>query len=168
MSALIESAWPKHTGYETKHVDRLYLPVDDVNEGLSEPTPNFTVCPFKGHATYWSLTAVDPVEKDIVRTCSEPFPRGRRLRGYACFYQERVRLEHEDQWGDSDHAVVNEFPAWGDASELLRLIEVHPEGEPGHFVGPCVWNRLPRRHRRHAVAPLRGSRHPRRSRTLPR
>ena len=107
----IESAWPKYPDYEinlrhdgviarawfgdlllaesehairveeTKHVDRLYFPVDDVHWELFEPTLNFTVCPFKGAATYWSLTAVDPVEKDIVWTYTTPFDEVARHRG---------------------------------------------------------------------------------------
>src|SRR6478672_11448005 len=167
MSVLIESAWPKYPDYvidlvpagviarawfgdlllaesqhairleETRHVDRLYFPVEDVNWELFEPTPNFTICPFKGHATYWSLTAVDPVEKDIVWTYSEPFPEVAGIEGYVCFYQERVRIELEDRWdGDTGQPVVNRFPAWGDAADLLELIDVYPEGAPGHFVGP--------------------------------
>jgi len=171
MSVLIESAWPKYPDYvidlvpagviarawfgdlllaesqhairleETRHVDRLYFPVEDVNWELFEPTPNFTICPFKGHATYWSLTAVDPVEKDIVWTYSEPFDEVAGIEGYVCFYQERVRIELEDRWdaGHSDgtgQPVVNRFPAWGDAADLLELIDVYPEGAAGHFVGP--------------------------------
>ena len=139
MSVLIESAWPKYPDYvidlvpagvtarawfgdlllaeskhairleETKHVDRLYFPVDDVNWELFEPTPNFTICPFKGHATYWSLTAVDPVEKDIVWTYSEPFAEVGGIEGYVCFYQERVRIELEDRW-DGRHWSTGRQP----------------------------------------------------------
>jgi len=87
----IESAWPKYPNYEinlrrdgvvarawygdlllaesknavrleeTKHVDRLYFPVEDVHWEYFTPTENFTICPFKCAATYWSLTALDPV-----------------------------------------------------------------------------------------------------------
>ena len=132
MSVLIESAWPKYPDYvidlvptgvtarawfgdlllaesehairleETQHADRLYFPVADVNWELFEPTPNFTICPFKGHATYWSLTAVDPVEKDIVWTYSEPFDEVAGIEGHVCFYQERVRLELEDRFEADD------------------------------------------------------------------
>ena len=122
----IESAWPKYPDYvidlrhdgviarawfgdlllaesenavrleETKHVDRLYFPVDDVHWELFTPTENFTICPFKGQATYWSLTAVDPVEKDIVWTYSTPFDEVGGIEGHVAFYQERVRIELEE------------------------------------------------------------------------
>ncbi len=97
---------------------------------MFEPSPNFTICPFKGRATYWSLTAVDPVEKDIVWTYSEPFDEVGGIEGYVAFYQERVRIELEEHWsGDATPArpVVNRFPAWGDAADLLALIDVYPE-----------------------------------------
>jgi uncharacterized protein (DUF427 family)/acyl-CoA thioesterase len=163
----IESAWPKYPDYEinlrhdgvvarawygdlllaesknavrleeTKHVDRLYFPVEDVHWEHFTPSQNFTVCPFKGAATYWSLTAVDPVEKDIVWTYTTPFDEVRGIKDHVAFYQERVRIELEDTWpGDDPTAVTtNRFPAWGDASDLLELIDVQPAGD-GHFVGP--------------------------------
>jgi acyl-CoA thioesterase-2 len=164
----IESAWGKYPGYEinlkqdgtiarawygdlllaesrhairleeTKHVDRLYFPVEDVHWEHFTPSLNFTICPFKGAATYWSLTAVDPVEKDIVWTYSTPFPEVGGIEGHVAFYQERVRIELEDHWPGDDatpHITTNRFPAWGDAAELLHLIDVAPDG-PGRFVGP--------------------------------
>jgi len=58
---------------ETKHVDRLYIPEADVKWELFEANDDHTVCPFKGVADYWSLTAVDPPEKNIVWTYRTPF-----------------------------------------------------------------------------------------------
>jgi acyl-CoA thioesterase-2 len=168
MSALIESAWPKYPDYvidlvpagitarawfgdlllaesehairleETKHVDRLYFPVEDVKWEHFTPSTSFTICPFKGHATYWSLTAIEPVEHDIVWHYSEPFDEVAGIKEYVCFYQERVRIELVDEWdADTGQPVVNQFPAWGDAKDLIELIDVYPEGAPGHFVGPA-------------------------------
>jgi acyl-CoA thioesterase len=53
------------------------------------------------------------------------------------FYQERVRIELEDRWPgpDSRAATINRFPTWGDAGDLVGLLDVQPAG-PGHFVGP--------------------------------
>ena len=122
---------------ETKHVDRLYFPVEDVHWEHFEPSLNFTICPFKGAATYWSLTAVDPVEKDIVWTYTTPFDEVGGIKDYVAFYQERIRLELEEHWTDDkpDRVITSQFPAWGDAADLLRLIDVSPSGDDGHFVG---------------------------------
>src|SRR5258708_37960532 len=45
-------------------------------------------------------------------------------------------MELEGRWDDGQ-LVVNRFPAWGDATDLLELIDVYAEGAPGHFVGPA-------------------------------
>ena len=93
--AVIESAWESHPGYridlvpyrgvarawhgdlllaestaalrviETDHVERLYFPESDVRLELFAPNDHHTICPFKGEADYWTLTAADPaVEED--------------------------------------------------------------------------------------------------------
>jgi len=124
---------------ETKHVDRLYFPVEDVRwEHFNPSEERFTICPFKGVATYWSLTAVDPPEPDIVWTYTTPFDEVAGIKEHVAFYQERVRIELEDRWDGDDESMVvrNQFPAWGDASDLLGLIDVQPAG-PGHFVAPA-------------------------------
>ena len=97
--AEIESAWEKHPGYridlvpvkgvaraylgdlllaessaalrviETDHVERLYFPESDVRFELLEENDHHSVCPFKGEADYWSLTAGStPVEPAIGST----------------------------------------------------------------------------------------------------
>jgi acyl-CoA thioesterase-2 len=125
---------------ETRHVDRLYFPEADVRwEHFEAADGVHTVCPFKGVADYWNLTAVDPVELNIVWTYREPFDEVAGIKGYVCFYQERTRIELEERWPDDDDpraARRRRFPLWGDARDLLRLIDVE-EAEPGRFVAPA-------------------------------
>ncbi len=125
---------------ETKHVDRLYFPESDVRwEHFEVAEDMHTVCPFKGMADYWNLTAADPVEKNLVWTYREPFQQVAGIKGYVAFYQERVRVELEERWpGDDDPRAVRtrRFPVWGDASDLVHLIDVD-EVSPGRFVGPA-------------------------------
>ncbi|MEX1006413.1 MAG: DUF427 domain-containing protein [Acidimicrobiia bacterium] len=122
---------------ETEHVDRLYFPEDDVRWELFTPTDRHTVCPFKGEADYWTLTASDPPEENLVWAYRRPFDEVGGIKGHVAFYQERVRVELEERWaGDDARAVTtNRFPAWGDAADLLRLLDVEPDG-PNRFVGP--------------------------------
>lgn len=163
----IESAWPKYPDYvidlvpveatarvwhgdtllaqstaclrveETRHVDRLYFPEDDVRWEHFETSVAHTVCPFKGQADYWTLSAADPPETNVVWTYRDPFDEVAGIKGYVAFYQERVRIELEEQWpGDGPTATTtSRFPTWGDARDLLRLIDVQPTG-PTSFVGP--------------------------------
>lgn len=124
---------------ETKHVDRLYFPESDVHwEHFEVAEDVHTVCPFKGMADYWNLTAADPVEKNLVWTYREPFQEVAGIKGYVAFYHERVGVELEERWPDDDPRAVRtrRFPIWGDASDLLHLIDVE-EVSPGRFVGPA-------------------------------
>ncbi len=60
------------------------------------------------------------------------------LTGFGCFDQERVRIEITDgREGDAARDVtVKEFPTWGDATDLIDVMDVQPDG-PLCFVGPA-------------------------------
>ena len=59
-------------------------------------------------------------------TYRQPFDEVAGIKGYVAFYHERVRIELEERWPGTDARAVTtqRFPAWGDASDLLRLIDV--------------------------------------------
>jgi uncharacterized protein (DUF427 family)/acyl-CoA thioesterase len=135
---------------EENHVDRVYLPEPHVRWEHFEPTEHHTVCPFKGEADYWTLTAGgDPIEH-VVWTYRTPFDQVGGIEGHVAFYQEHLRIELVDEWsgsvpdrdaGDPRDLVVHRFPVWGDARDLVRLIDVQPvdgtppTGRTAHFVG---------------------------------
>jgi acyl-CoA thioesterase II len=137
---------------ETDHVDRLYFPDQDVRWEHFEATGHHTICPFKGQADYWTLTssgAADnsvqwsrrplagsgSLEENVVWAYRDPFPEVAGLKGYACFYHERLMVVTSETWPDGS-AVATRFPAWGDAAELIRLMDVQPTGA-GHFTAPA-------------------------------
>ena len=123
---------------ETKHVERLYFPEADVHWEHFEPTEHLTICPFKGQASYWSLVAGDQPEENVVWTYRQPFDEVAGIEGYVCFYQERLHHVLEEHWPglDDEHdGVRNRFPLWGDASDLLGLMNVTENG-PHRFEGP--------------------------------
>ncbi len=123
MSTMIESAWGSHPGYridvvpysgvarvwlgdlllaessgalrvlETDHVERIYIPEADVRLEIFEENEHHSVCPFKGLADYWTLTASEPPVEDLFWTYRDPFPEVAGLRGYLGVYHEKVRLE---------------------------------------------------------------------------
>jgi uncharacterized protein (DUF427 family)/acyl-CoA thioesterase len=164
--AVIESAWESHPGYridlvpyrgvarawygdlllaestgtlrviETEHVERLYFPEGDVRLDLFTPNDHHTICPFKGEADYWTLTAADPAVEDVFWTYRDLFDEVAGLKGYLGVYHEKVRVELETRWPDDARAVrTNPFPVWGDQSDLLRLIDAQESG-PNRFVAP--------------------------------
>lgn len=120
---------------EGKHVDRLYFPVADVRFDLFEETDHHTVCPFKGRADYWSVVATDPHEENVLWGYRTPFQEVGPIQGYVAFYHERVRIELEETWPDVPQptSASYAFPAWGDQRDLVRLLDVEPNG-PGRFV----------------------------------
>jgi acyl-CoA thioesterase II len=111
----------------------LYFPVEDVRWEYFTATDHTSICPFKGQATYWSLAAVDPVEPNIAWTYSTPFDEVGGIEGHVAFFQERVRIEVEERWPDG-RTTRTRFPAWGDAHDLVQLIDVAPS-DARHFTG---------------------------------
>jgi acyl-CoA thioesterase II len=165
MTKQVESAWPTHPGYridiapcqysgqvwfgdtllaesgacvvvtETDHVDRLYFPEADVNWDLFTATDHTTVCPFKGRANYWSLSGTEPSLSNVVWSYPTPLAEVAGIAGHVSFNDEALRVVVLERWPDGT-VVPAKFPLWGDAKELLRLIDVAPAGD-GRFVGPA-------------------------------
>jgi acyl-CoA thioesterase len=96
-----------------------------------------TVCPFKGRADYWDLIAVDPVETGIMWAYPDPLEQVGGIKGHVCFYQERTRIEIDEQWPNDrpGYRRPRRFPGWGEAAELVRLMDVQPAGD-GEFIAP--------------------------------
>ena len=78
---------------ETKHAEVFYLPREDVNMALFTPTDLSTYCPFKGHASYWNLTANEKTENNIVWSYESPYPEVQGLKDYMSFYTDRTELQ---------------------------------------------------------------------------
>jgi len=74
--------------FETNLVERIYLPVDDVNWDALTPTDSSTLCPYKGVASYWRL-AGGP-DDDVAWSYQAPLPEAGELAGYVCFYDHLV------------------------------------------------------------------------------
>jgi acyl-CoA thioesterase-2 len=164
--AVIESAWESHPGYridlvvfpgvarvwhgdlllaestaalrviETDHVERLYFPQADVRLELFEENDHHTICPFKGEADYWTLTASEPPVEDVFWIYRDLFGEVAGLKDHLGVYHEKVRVELETKWPDDARAVTHSpFPVWGDQADLVRLIDVQSEG-PDRYTAP--------------------------------
>lgn len=119
---------------ESDHDTRLYFPLEDVDWSLLDSSEHESVCPFKGTASYWSFKNEGDCLENIAWTYRDPFPEVNGLKGYVSFDTEKLRVELVQSWsGEADHAVSNTFPVWGDASDLLDLLDVKPVSEL-HFV----------------------------------
>jgi uncharacterized protein (DUF427 family) len=75
--------------FETSLPTRFYLPREDVAAEL-RPSARRTVCPYKGEASYWSLTAGGREEPDVGWSYERPLPELAAIAGRIAFWDERV------------------------------------------------------------------------------
>ena len=126
----------------------LYFPCADVRFDLFRDEGQGPTCPVKGTARLWSIAGWTPTRRRRRavagarearwRTCrrhrvldvAEP-ARHEWLAGFAAFDHDRVRVELVDGVdGDAPRDVtVKRFPTWGDAADLVDLLDVRPDGE---------------------------------------
>lgn len=78
---------------ETKHQPVWYLPLADVDASIITATETSTFCPFKGHASYWTIATADGDLDDAMWSYREPFDECLPLTDYVAFYTDRVDLE---------------------------------------------------------------------------
>ncbi|MGE5147876.1 MAG: DUF427 domain-containing protein [Candidatus Eiseniibacteriota bacterium] len=84
--------------FETGLKTRYYVPPADVRTEFLRPSRTTTICPYKGKASYWSLEVGDKRIEDAIWFYPEPLPESARIKGYLCFYPEKVeRLEVEGE-----------------------------------------------------------------------
>ena len=86
--------------HETGLPPQLYVPIDDIRADLIRPTDHHTYCPFKGTASYWTVTAGDQVAENAIWAYPEPNAESSWLRGYAGLYWEAM-----DEWYDEDERL---------------------------------------------------------------
>jgi uncharacterized protein (DUF427 family) len=78
---------------ETGLPNRYYLPESDVRGELLKPTESRTVCPYKGWASYWTVTLDGQELTDAVWSYLEPLPESTRIAGYQSFLHDDITVE---------------------------------------------------------------------------
>ena len=76
--------------HETGLLPQVYVPLDDIRADLRRPTDHHTYCPFKGTASYWSVTAGGQVAENAIWYDPDPNEESRWLQGYAGFYWDAM------------------------------------------------------------------------------
>lgn len=69
-----------------------YIPLDDVDQTLLAPSAAATYCPYKGDASYYSITAADGILADAVWSYREPYEAVADIAGRVAFYTDRVEI----------------------------------------------------------------------------
>lgn len=67
-----------------------YFPRMDVRMDLLRPTRHRTYCPFRGNASYWTLTAGERSAENAVWSYEEPYEEASAIKGHIAFQRERM------------------------------------------------------------------------------
>ena len=78
--------------FETGLPPRYYLPLPDVGMSLLRPSDTVTHCPYKGAASYWSVSTGHGEHPDLVWAYRAPLPESQKIAGLACFYDEKADI----------------------------------------------------------------------------
>ena len=70
-----------------------YIPLADVDQNRLTRTETSTYCPFKGDASYYSVTtsAGDTVD-DVIWTYEQPYPAVAVIAGHVAFYPNKAEI----------------------------------------------------------------------------
>jgi uncharacterized protein (DUF427 family) len=104
--------------FETGLPTRWYLPIDDIVADL-QPSATHTICPYKGEASYRSVS-LDSGETvdDLVWYYPDPLPEALKIKDLVCFYNEHVDIEldgelqerPESPWSHGANRAANAAP----------------------------------------------------------
>ncbi len=89
--------------HETRAPPMHYFPPGDVRMDCLERTPHQTHCPFKGNASYWTLSVDGKVAENAVWAYEEPYREAEPIRGYLSFYRDKIAALYE---GDEEAAFL--------------------------------------------------------------
>ncbi len=88
---------------EQNHAPVYYFPKSDVSMGFLQQTEHSTHCPYKGNATYWTLSVGDRSEENVVWGYETPYAEVDDIKGYVAFYRNRM-----DGWFEDDEPVLGQ------------------------------------------------------------
>ena len=108
---------------ETKHVPVYYFPQADVHMELLTPTDLTTFCPFKGEASYWTLSAGGRTAENAVWSYTDPYAETRAIRDYLGFYWNKM-----DHWYEEDEEIFVH------PRDPYKRIDAVPSSRPGKVI----------------------------------
>ena len=70
-----------------------YIPLTDVVQERITPTDTSSYCPFKGEASYYSVTtSAGNTVKDAIWTYEQPYPAVAAIVGHVAFYPNKAEI----------------------------------------------------------------------------
>ena len=120
--------------YELGHAPIYYLPRNDVDMSYLQPTDRSTYCPYKGHASYWTVNVGGSVAENAIWSYLNPLTELSELEGFFGVYWGKM-----DKWLE-DGVVVSgprEIPGRIDTTTQFKRLfpdlaaEWHPTRNTG-------------------------------------
>jgi uncharacterized protein (DUF427 family) len=69
-----------------------YIPSKDVVQDVLTRTDTSTYCPFKGDASYYSVTAGGGTVEDAIWFYEQPYPAVAQIAGHVAFYPDKAEI----------------------------------------------------------------------------
>jgi len=69
-----------------------YVPIDDVDRSALRPTDHETYCPYKGDASYFTVTTPDGELDNVIWTYEQPYDAVAEIKDHVAFYANRVEV----------------------------------------------------------------------------
>jgi uncharacterized protein (DUF427 family) len=73
-----------------------YIPRKDIEMGYFGKTDHHTHCPYKGDASYFTLTLDGEILENVAWSYEEPYPAMEQIGEHLAFYTNRVRVYEVD------------------------------------------------------------------------
>tara|TARA_Y100001934_G_scaffold60131_1_gene74522 strand:- start:903 stop:1709 length:807 start_codon:yes stop_codon:yes gene_type:complete len=102
---------------ETGHIALYYVPRDDADMTLMNLTDHSTLCPFKGHTSYYTLRADGREAENAVWSYEAPYDEAAAISGWLAFYWNQL-----DRWYEEDEEV---FIHARDPHVRIDIVESH-------------------------------------------
>jgi uncharacterized protein (DUF427 family) len=69
-----------------------YVPIADVDAAVLRSSDHETYCPYKGTASYYTVTTPASELENVIWTYEEPYDAVSEIAGHVAFYADRVQL----------------------------------------------------------------------------
>ena len=79
--------------HEASYPVVMYVPIADVESSVLTESDTTSYCPYKGEASYYSVTTDDGVVKDAIWHYPEPYDAVNQIAGHVAFYADRVQID---------------------------------------------------------------------------
>ena len=98
--AIVADSTNAHLLFETRHLPVYYFPLADLRREAMTPTAHQTFCPYKGDASYWTVTVGDKTAENAAWSYRAPFDEVAAIKDFVAFYWNKM-----DAWYEEDDEI---------------------------------------------------------------